>query len=27
VIWTLTAPVHDIQAGDQLIVRTNCPGP
>ena len=25
-IWTFTAPVRDIQAGDQLIVRTNCPG-
>jgi hypothetical protein len=26
IIWTFTAPVHAIQAGDQLIVRTNCPG-
>jgi alpha-amylase/alpha-mannosidase (GH57 family) len=26
VIWTFTVPVDEIQAGDQLIVRTNCPG-
>jgi hypothetical protein len=26
VIWMFTAPVRDIQAGDHLIVRTNCPG-
>jgi len=25
-IWTFAAPVRDIQAGDALIVRTNCPG-
>lgn len=25
-IWTFTRPVPSIQAGDQLVVRTNCPG-
>lgn len=24
--WTFTAPVDIIQAGDELVVRTNCPG-
>ena len=26
VLWTFTAPVAEIQAGDDLVVRTNCPG-
>lgn len=25
-LWTFAAPVRDIQAGDRLLVRTNCPG-
>jgi len=25
-IWTCTAPLREIQVGDELIVRTNCPG-
>lgn len=25
-LWTFTAPVREVQAGDTLIVRTNCPG-
>ena len=25
-IWTFTAPLRELRAGDQLIVRTNCPG-
>jgi hypothetical protein len=25
-VWTFTKPVAEIQAGDQLLVRTNCPG-
>lgn len=26
VLWTFSAPIDEIQAGDELIVRTNCPG-
>jgi alpha-amylase/alpha-mannosidase (GH57 family) len=26
VIWSFTAPVRQIHAGDELVVRTNCPG-
>jgi alpha-amylase/alpha-mannosidase (GH57 family) len=26
VLWTFSAPVDSIQAGDELIARTNCPG-
>jgi alpha-amylase/alpha-mannosidase (GH57 family) len=26
VLWTFSAPVDAIQAGDELIIRTNCPG-
>ena len=26
VLWTFTAPVSEVQAGDELVVRTNCPG-
>jgi len=25
-LWTFSAPVDTIQAGDELIIRTNCPG-
>jgi alpha-amylase/alpha-mannosidase (GH57 family) len=25
-VWTFTRPVRSIQAGDRLVVRTNCPG-
>jgi alpha-amylase/alpha-mannosidase (GH57 family) len=26
IVWTFTAPVREVRAGDQLILRTNCPG-
>ena len=26
IVWTFTRPVAEIQAGDELVVRTNCPG-
>jgi hypothetical protein len=26
VIWTSSAPVREMQVGDELLVRTNCPG-
>ena len=26
VLWTFPAPVREIQSGDDLVVRTNCPG-
>lgn len=26
VVWTFTAPVGEVQPGDRLLVRTNCPG-
>jgi alpha-amylase/alpha-mannosidase (GH57 family) len=25
-VWTFSAPIGSIQSGDQLVVRTNCPG-
>ena len=26
VVWTFAAPIEEVQAGDDLVVRTNCPG-